>query len=428
VHRAGWVAVLLTSLTVALAGGAAAVILTQPAATVPSRPTGTGAVRTFTEQLDESKVRATTPAQWARIARENTVVVLNSWDFRLIPVLKRANPAVQVWVYKDLSGVRSDDCTTSNGNCGNCPRGVTDRAFLSSGMGYCWVRRNHPDWLLDAAGSGRPFQFRGYPDTWETDYGNRAYQRQWVTNVLADVRGHGWDGVKIDNALTIANAYGVAARYPTDAAVQAATYSALREVGRALHRAGVRFVANVGYATRFPGLWQRWLGPVDGLEQEFYLSYSTQPDAIGAAWGDYENEVSSCAAQHKMCWFHSGGYTDAVTSQTRGYVLASFVLATDGRQLLAVGDFPAVPLAPRWALGRALGSMIEAGRAWRRSFAGGVTVVNPTRSHAIVYLERSYLTSAGRRVSAVVLTPVSGAILRARAGPGRPDPSTKAAT
>ena len=31
-------------------------------------------------------------------------------------------------------------------------------------------------------------------------YGNAAYQRQWVQNVLADVRDHGWDGVKVDNA------------------------------------------------------------------------------------------------------------------------------------------------------------------------------------------------------------------------------------
>ena len=69
----------------------------------------------------------------------------------------------------------------------------------------------------------------------------------------------------------------------------------------------------------------------------------------------YRKEVvSSCAAQHKMCWFHSGGYTVAVTLQARIYTLTSFLMATDGRQLLALGDFTSVPPAPHWALGSSL--------------------------------------------------------------------------
>ena len=104
-------------------------------------------------------------------------MVLNSWDFRLVPVLKKANPKVQVWVYKNLSGVRSDDCTTPSGNCGSCGRDVQDSAYLSSGMGYCWIRRNHPDWLLKRRGHGPAVQFRGFSQIWAADYGNPAYQR-----------------------------------------------------------------------------------------------------------------------------------------------------------------------------------------------------------------------------------------------------------
>ena len=418
-RRAGWTTVLLAGLAVALAVVVAAVGQVPPPPTAPGRPTGAGAVKTFTQLLDKAKVQATTPAQWATIARQNAVVVLNSWDFRLIPVLKRANPAVQVWVYKNLSGVRSDDCTTRDGDCGACPPGVTDSHFLASGIGYCWLKRHHPDWLLRAAGSGQPFQFRGYPRIWETDYGNRAYQRQWTENVLADVRGHRWDGVELDNALSTAGAYGVAARYPTDATVQAATYSALRDAGHALRQAGVGLVANVGYATMFPGLWQRWLAPVDGLEQEFYLSSATRPEAFGAGWSEYENEVSSCAAQHKVCWFHSGGYTPAVTPQTRTYALASFLLATDGRQLLSLGDLTSMPPGPRWGLDSA-STMNEVGTAWRRYLAGGVAVVNPTRSGSVAYLGGNYLDAAGRTVSSVALRPGSGAVLRAATGPGAP--------
>ena len=275
-RRIGWrVAVLLLGLltvTAVIAGSSDA-----PSYQVPGGPER-AAVKTFSSWLDEAQVQATTKAQWAAVARDNAIVVLNSWDFRLIPILKRANRKVQIWVYKNLSGVRSDDCTGPGGNCGACAQGATDEIYLSSGMGYCWVKRHHPDWLLDAAGTGRPFEFGGYPHIWETDYGNSSYQRQWIRNVLADVRDHGWDGVDVDNALTTAAAYGVAAKYPTDAAAQAATHSALQMIGPALHAAGVSAVFNVGYATAFPGLWQRWLGPVDGLEEEylFFLLCSSE--------------------------------------------------------------------------------------------------------------------------------------------------------
>ena len=101
IRRAGWVMVLLAGLVVALAEIGAA-----SGGRAPSLPAagnhGTPAVRTFAQALDEAQVRATTKARWVTIARNNTIVVLNSWDFRLIPILRQANPRVQVWVYKDL--------------------------------------------------------------------------------------------------------------------------------------------------------------------------------------------------------------------------------------------------------------------------------------------------------------------------------------
>jgi hypothetical protein len=415
IRRAGWVMVLLAGLVVALAEIGAA-----SGGRAPSLPAagkdGTPAVRTFAQALDEAQVRATTKARWVTIARNNTIVVLNSWDFRLIPILRQANPRVQVWVYKDLSGARSDDCTTKNGNCAGCAPGVMDSIYLSSGLGYCWVKRYHPDWLLRAADTGQPLQFKGYPLTWETDYGSPAYQRQWSRNVLADVRAHGWDGVEVDNALTTAGAYGVAAKYLTNDAVQAATYSALRGVGAALREAGVASVFNVGYPTSFPGLWQRWLGAVGGLEQEFYLSYSTQPGAIGAAWSAYEAEISACTIRHKSCWFHSGEYSTAVTAQTRAYALASYLLAADGRQLLAVGNTTSGPALLHWALGAPVNPMIHTGAAWRRYFMRGIAVVNPSRSRSVVPLGGSYLDDGGHPVSTVTVGPASGVVLRASAG------------
>jgi hypothetical protein len=177
-------------------------------------------------------------------------------------------------------------------------------------------------------------------------------------------------------------------------------------------------VFNVGYATTFPGLWQRWLGSVDGLLQEFYLSYSTRPNASGATWSSYENEISACVAQHKSCWFHTGEYSADITAQTRQYALASFLLATDGRQLLAVGGSPSPPVQPQLMLGGRLTLMFQAGRAWLRYFAQGIAVVNPSGSAAVIPLQGTYLDGAGHRISTVTLGPASGAALEAAADAG----------
>lgn len=406
-----------------LAGGLLAIAVLTGCAepgVVTARGPGTSAaqaspVRTFSEFLDEAAIKATTNSQWARIARANAIIVLNSWDYRLIPALKRDNPKVQVWIYKDLSGVRSDDCTTASGDCGSCPAAVSDSPYLSSGLGYCWVLRNHPGWLLAAAVTGRPLQFRGYRHTFETDYGSPAYQQQWLRDVIADVRAHGWDGVAVDNALTIAGAYGVAAKYRTDARVQDATSSALHVIGPGLRQAGIKSVVNVGYPTKFAGLWQRWLGQVEGLEQEFYLSYSTQPDATGATWLAYQHELSSCAAEGKSCWFHVGLEAAAVTPQTAAYGLASYLLSANARQAFAVGSATSPPVQGA-GIGAPVHPMIAVGGAFLRYFAQGVAVVNPSQGSIVVQLGGIYRDASGSSVRSIWLEPASGAVLRAAAG------------
>lgn len=373
-----------------------------PAVTV--LPAKTGPLRTVSQWLDERQVAEMSSAQWDAVARRSSVVVLNSWNYQLIPVLKRANPNVSVWVYKDLSGIRSDDCAISRGICGNCRRGIADSTLISSGLGYCWTIRHHPGWLLRSAVTGESFQFRHYPGIWETDYGNLAYQRLWIRNVLEDVRAHGWDGVAVDNALTTADAYGVAAKYRTDASVQTATYSALRTIGRAFRRAGVASVFNVGYATRFAGLWQRWLRPVGGLEQEFYLAHSNAP---AGGWRAYQREISSCAALHKSCWFTPA---HAQPTGISPYVVASYLLAASGRQLLGVASAAPAGGSCR-QLGPPSGAAQQIGPEWRRYFQHGVAVVNPADEQWTVPLGGSYRDQRGRMVDSITLQPATGAVL-----------------
>jgi hypothetical protein len=279
---------------------------------------------------------------------------------------------------------------------------------LSSGMGYCWTLRHHPAWLLRSSATGLPFQFRNYPDIWATDYGNHAYQQTWIRNVLADVRAHSWDGVAVDNALTTADAYGIAKKYPSDTSVQAATYSALQVTGRGLRRAGVGSVFNVGYTSLFPGLWQRWLRPVGGLEQEFYLAPAAGSSAIDAAWRGYELEIASCVTLRKSCFFRPA---EVLVSGPSQYALASYMIAASGRQLLGVENM-ATLAGPCWRLGAPQGRGQQLGPAWRRFFKRGVAIVNPTSEPVTVPLRGSYVDKRGHAASEISLQPASGAVLR----------------
>jgi putative glycosyl hydrolase-like family 15 (GHL15) protein len=240
------------------------------------------------------------------------------------------------------------------------------------------------------------------------DYGNHAYQQTWIRNVLADVRAHGWDGVAVDNALTTADAYGIAEKYPNDTSVQAATYSALQVTGRGLRRAGTGSVFNVGYTSRFPGLWQRWLRRVGGLEQEFYLASASGSSAIDAAWRGYELEIASCATLRKSCFFRPAEVPASDASQ---YALASYMIAASGRQLLGVENM-ATLAGPCWRLGAPQGRGQPLGPAWRRFFKRGVAIVNPTSEPVTIPLRDSYVDERGRAVREVTLQPASGAVLR----------------
>jgi hypothetical protein len=302
---------------------------------------------------------------WSVVAPRYRIIELNSWDYPWIPAIRAANPQVKIWVYKDLTSTRPDECT--NG---------VDWTTLATGVGYCYAAQNHPEWFLTTP-SGARLQEAGYPNQYEMDYGNPAYQQAWVAGVLADVRAHGWDGVEMDNALSTADAYGVAAKYPTDASVQAAMYQMLQAVGPPLQAAGVTAVANVGYAPEFPGLWQQWLGPVSGLEQEYFLSWSNGPDVTGSQWQTYEAELTSAVAQHKMIYAHAGSYT-ATSTQLLDYTVASFLLGTDGNSVFSFGstvqDYPEY----HYNLGTPTGSYFARwDGSYERDFTNGTVVVNP---------------------------------------------------
>ena len=96
----------------------------------------------------------------------------------------------------------------------------------------------HPDWYLKNT-SGQRFTFRHYSWMWAADIGNPGFQQKWADNVLAEIGDKGWDGVFMDDTNpSMEYHYDVArvAKYPTDAAYQAATELGAGRDRRALPR------------------------------------------------------------------------------------------------------------------------------------------------------------------------------------------------
>ncbi len=318
-----------------------------------------------------------TQYNWTVVAPRYHVIVLNSYEYSWIPAIKAANPDVQVWEYKDLTSTRINECT--NG---------VDNTFLTTGIGYCYAMKYHPEWFLHTS-SGSLLQEYGYPNQYEMDYGNSQYVYQWAENVVNDVLKHGWDGVEMDNAVDTANAYGLATKYPTDQSVQVAMTAMLTFVGKALRYYHINGAANVGYQMEFPGLWQRWISLVPGLHEEFFMSWSDSENVTGIpAWEAYMEELNSTtsAPQNGMVILHAGSYA-ATNTQLLDYTYASFLLGEDGVSDFAFGtetpDYPEFHLN----LGSPEGKYFEnSNGTFQRNFTNGYVVVDPNAGTGKFYV------------------------------------------
>jgi len=377
----------------ALIAAAAAALLGCGGAPAVAAGPAAGDTRLWLMDLDQA------PHDWATVAPQFAVVELNSWNTAALAAVRAASPGTKVVEYKDLQSVRANDCGTSPGggqpcvvNGVICPAGVDDAPYYAGGLGFCATWRSHPEWFLTNDGTtataATPLSdlhvMAGFPDSYQTDYGNPAYQAAWAQAVSADVAASGWDGVKADNAITTAAAYGTVPAYPTDASVQAAMGSMLATVGPAVTGTGAMIVPNLGHNNVYPGVWARWLPYVSGLVNEFswyWAGPSAQSVASWSAW--MEPEVAACAAQGKACFFHVAGHGDTLTAAQATFATASYLLYADGGSYV---EYPPDTAAAGTvtALGDALGPATVSGGTYARQFAGGTVTVTPAAGTAAI--------------------------------------------
>jgi Hypothetical glycosyl hydrolase family 15 len=330
-------------------------------------------------------------------------VVLWPSSYRQIAAIKRRSPGTKVLVYKDMASTRDD-------------AGTRD---LPTGTSYAYANRVHPEWFLKDT-AGKRVSWADWPHYWQMDVGSRSYQRVWARKVAHDLRRRGWDGVFVDGiSRTMQYPWylngRVLAKYPGPNDYARATTSFLRRVAPVLRRRSL-VVGNINDAT--PELWRRWVSFISGASKEWWTKAGSGRDSgflTGADWRYQMQLLQEAQARHKI--FLAFTYGPADDGPAMDYARASFLLFARGRRS-AFGYSPVCgsqPSSARWRadIGAPLGPAAQVAGIWRREFAAGIVVVNPSSSASVsVPLGGSYVEPNGAIVTSLLLGPHTGFTLR----------------
>jgi Hypothetical glycosyl hydrolase family 15 len=343
-------------------------------------------------------------------AQRNSYIVLQAWEASRAAELKAANPNLQVLVYQNLSSMA---------------QGTSFSGLSASGVNYAEANTAHPEWfLLDTDGSR--IAESGYSWLWMADVGNPGYQQQWTDNVLKLLADGPWDGVMMDDTNTTAK-YDTdpdaIAKYPTDAAYQAAMRSILAYAGPRIQAAGKLAIPNIGSWSEYPEVAKEWLRYVSGGIDEMFAKWSTTPgqgyrDASG--WQTQIEEIQTTEQMGKRFL----AVTQAAASDTQAirYGWASVLLGADGNTAYAAA---ANYTGETWSseyeaqIGEPTSRATRiGGGAWERTFSGGLVLVNPTTGTVEVNLGGTYSGSGLTDATSATMAPNTGLILQGAAAGG----------
>ena len=330
-------------------------------------------------------------------------MILQQYQAARVPQLKAANPNLKVLMYKNLSGMTE---RTSSG-------------FVSGGVATQDAAA-HPEWYLLNT-SGQRFTSRYFGWVWIADVGSASYQQQWADNVLGEIAAGGWDGVFMDDTNpTMSWHYDVnrIAKYPTDAAWQAATRSALVSIGARFRSAGKLVIPNFSNQKSFPAVIKDWMGLVDGGLNEQFLKWGTTqtgPETYDPTdyWELQLEQMKEAEAAGK---YYLGITPSTATDRTAArYGFATMLLAGGGKLQFALhNDYT----NERWfeeydyAIGNPAGAESkDASGIHKRVFANGLVYVNPTASAVRVDFGGAYTGSGlvGRDLDHLAATKRLGA-------------------
>src|ERR1700685_673580 len=90
------------------------------------------------------------------------------------------------------------------------------------------------------------------------------------------------------------------AKYPTDAAYQAAVRSTLAYGGPKIEAAGKLAIPNIGSWTAYPAVAKEWLQYVSGGEDEMFVKWSSVPGEGYRSAGDWKAQLEEVRSTEAM--------------------------------------------------------------------------------------------------------------------------------
>jgi hypothetical protein len=347
-------------------------------------------------------------ANSAVTAQRNSYVILQAWEAGRAAELKAANPNLEVLVYQNLSAMA---------------QGTSATGLSSSGVNYAEADTAHPEWFLQNPAGGRISE-GDYSWLWMADIGDPGYQQQWTSNVLKLLASGPWDGVMMDDTNTTAKYHtepSNIAKYPTDAAYQAAVRSMLAYAGPRIQAAGKLAIPNIGSWSEYPEVAKEWLKYVSGGIDEMFAKWSATPgqgyrDTEG--WKTQIEEIQSAERMGKRFL----AITQAAASDTQAirYGWASVLLAADGHTAYtAAANYDSETWSSEYEaqVGEPTSSATEvAGGVWEREFTGGLVLVNPTTTTVKVNFGGTYSGSGLTDASSATMPPNTALILSGAGG------------
>src|SRR4051794_5668515 len=270
-------------------------------------------------------------------------VILNAWDAKLIPALRKKHPGIKVLAYENLTLTVGSACS-----------GGADDGRISAA--YCNAAAHHQDWFLTTP-AGKRLNSAWFPRSWMMDVGSPAYRANWLESVLREVRSGDWDGVFVDDADADPNWHlqgRALQKYPTMKSWQMATRGMLKTVGTGLMSRGFLFIPNIQapWSSSYNALsiWKDWLRFTSGASQEYFTKWG---DA-SSDWftgPDWTFRQSFQRATEKAGKYFLGiTYAPRADSRSKLYAQANLLLYTTGGASLLfkydreMGD----PTTPTW--------------------------------------------------------------------------------
>jgi Hypothetical glycosyl hydrolase family 15 len=314
----------------------------------------------------------------------------------------------------------------------------------SAQCGVSYVEARSSDWILEDS-SGREVGYKGTSSVL-TDIGSGAYQRRFVTDIIADLRSHpGVDGVFIDDVTgsLIASGTEVPAKYRDNASYRDAMSSFVKAIGPALRAKGWYVAVNAsildGAIESVTGpawdgsqyiWWAKQIGPyVDAINMEHWqqnwdngASVRVSGSASNQAWRGWQRVASTVHGLGKDFFAMDTGALSDVNKAA--YLRASFLLDwKPGQGVFFYADNYAGKGDP-WsavatpAIGRPLERKHPVGVGFRRAFTKGVVILNPSPSVSQTFaFKHRYALSNRTDARTISLRPASGLVLPRSAVP-----------